>query len=55
MAERLDELRALAPGAAAAGAAGRAGALDEGGVDVVAHALGRLEAALRARTAGARF
>ena len=55
MPERLDELGALAPGVAAAGAAGRAGGLDEDGVAAVAHALGRLEAALRLRTARARF
>jgi hypothetical protein len=52
---RLEELAGLvAPVRAAAGAA-RAGALDEAGRDAVERALARLEAALRARTAGASF
>jgi hypothetical protein len=55
MPARLEELRALGPGVAAAAGAARAGALDEAGRDAVAHALARLEAALRARTASARF
>jgi hypothetical protein len=55
MPARLDELRGLADGVAAAAAAARAGALDEAGRDLVAAALGRLEAALRARTASAAF
>ena len=55
IAERLDELRSLAIGVAAAAAAARAGALDEHGRAQVERALGRLEAALRARTAGAQF
>jgi hypothetical protein len=55
MPERLQELRSLAAGVATAAAAARAGTLDEAGRAVVQHALGRLEAALRARTAGAQF
>jgi hypothetical protein len=55
MPARLDELRGLADGVRAAADAARAGALDESGRDVVAGALGRLEAALRARTASAAF
>jgi hypothetical protein len=55
MAERLDELSGLSDGVAGAAAAARAGTLDEAGRDVVERALGRLEAALRARTAGAAF
>ena len=55
MAARLQELEALAGGVGAAAGAARAGGFDAAGRDVVAHALGRLEAALRARTAGARF
>lgn len=55
MPERLDELRALAPGVAAAAAAARAGTLDGTGEAGVERALARLEAALRARTAGASF
>ena len=55
MPERLDELRSLAAGVAAAAAAARAGTLDEAGRAVVEAALARLEAALRARTAGASF
>jgi hypothetical protein len=55
MAARLDELRGLADGVRRAAEAARAGALDEAGRDAVANALGRLEAALRARTASAPF
>jgi hypothetical protein len=55
MPARLAELRALSPGVAEAASAARAGALDEAGRDVVAGALERLEAALRARTASAPF
>jgi hypothetical protein len=55
MPARLEELAALAPGAAAAAVAARAGGLDESTRAAVAHALGRLEAALRARTASAVF
>jgi hypothetical protein len=55
MAERLDELRELSGGVRDAADAARAGALDEAGRDVVAGALARLEAALRARTARAAF
>lgn len=53
MAERLAELRALAPRVGAAAAAARTGGVVD--VSVVASALGRLEAALRARTAAASF
>jgi hypothetical protein len=53
MPARLDELRELAPVTAAAAASARAGGLDEPTAADVARALGRLEAALRARTAGA--
>jgi hypothetical protein len=52
---RLEELHELAPGVRAAAQAARAGALDKAGRETVAHALGRLEAALRARTAAAPF
>ena len=55
MPERLDELRALAPGVADAAASARAGALEGAATADVAHALARLEAALRARTAHASF
>jgi hypothetical protein len=55
MPARLDELRGLLDGVRAAADAARAGALDEAGRDVVAGALARLEAALRARTASAPF
>ena len=55
MPARLEELLALMPGVAEAAGAARAGSLDEGGRDVVAAALARLEAALRARTASASF
>lgn len=48
---RLHELMALREEAAAVAAAARAGGLDEGQAALVARALGRLEAALRARTA----
>ena len=53
MPARLNELRELAPVAAAAEASARAGGLDEPTAADVARVLGRLEAALRARTAGA--
>ena len=55
MPERLEELRSLVAGVEAAAAAARAGALDEAGRALVERSLGRLEAALRARTAGAQF
>jgi hypothetical protein len=55
MPERLDELGALSDGVAGAAAAARAGTLDDAGREVVAAALGRLEAALRARTSSAQF
>jgi hypothetical protein len=55
MAQRLAELHGLAARAGEAADAARAGTLDEAGRDDVGHALGRLEAALRARTAGAQF
>jgi hypothetical protein len=55
MAERLEELGGLTDAVAAAATAARAGTLDEQGRAVVERALGRLEAALRARTAGASF
>ena len=55
MAGRLAELDSLRPGVAAVAAAARAGGLDAARVGTVAHALERLEAALRARTAGAAF
>jgi hypothetical protein len=55
MPARLDELRELLDGVRAAAAAARAGTLDEAGRDSVGGALARLEAALRARTAGAAF
>ena len=55
MPARLDELAALADEVAPVAAAARAGGLDEPSRAVVERALGRLEAALRARTAGARF
>lgn len=51
LAERLEELRGLREGVAAAAQAALAGALEPAQRDVVAHALGRLEAALRARVA----
>jgi hypothetical protein len=53
--ERLEELRELAPRVRAAAAAARAGGIDDAARTTVAHALSRLEAALRARTAGAAF
>ena len=52
---RLEELRGLLAGVAAAAADARTGSLDEAGRGLVERALGRLEAALRARTAGAQF
>jgi hypothetical protein len=48
---RLDELRDLRPGVAAAAAAALEGGLDDAATAAVAHALDRLEAALRARSA----
>jgi hypothetical protein len=51
LAARLDELGALRDGAAAAADAAREGGLDDDRTAAVAHALARLEAALRARTA----
>ncbi|HZB76328.1 MAG TPA: hypothetical protein VE526_08910 [Solirubrobacteraceae bacterium] len=51
--ERIEELRELAPAAAATAAAARAGGLDEAATAEVGRVLGRLEAALRARTAAA--
>jgi hypothetical protein len=55
MPARLDELGSHASPVAAAAAAARSGVLDEAGVAAVGVALTRLEAALRARTAGAPF
>ena len=55
MPERLEELGALASAVSDAAAVARAGALDQAGREIVDSALGRLEAALRARTAGAAF
>jgi hypothetical protein len=55
MPERLEELGGLAADVAAAAAAARAGTMDVSARSVVERALGRLEAALRARTAGASF
>jgi len=55
MPARLDELAGLAGEVATVAAGARAGGLDEPSCAVVERALGRLEAALRARTAGARF
>jgi hypothetical protein len=55
MAERLDALAGLSAPVADAARAARAGALDSDGRSAVERALGRLEAALRARTAGADF
>ena len=51
LAERLAELAALRETVDDAAAAALAGGLDDTQVDAVGHALGRLEAALRARTA----
>ena len=51
LAERLDELRGLHDGVAAAAAAALAGTLGAGERDATAFALGRIEAALRARAA----
>ena len=53
MPERIEELRALAPRAATGAAAARAGGLDAATTEEVGRMLGRLEAALRARTAAA--
>jgi hypothetical protein len=55
MPARLEELASLAEGVADAAGAARAGTLDEAGRSVVAQALGRVEAALRARTSSAQF
>ena len=55
MPARLEELGGHRESVAAAAAAARTGALDETGVAAVRAALGRLEAALRARTAAASF
>ena len=55
MAERLEELGGFVSPVGAAASSARAGSLDSAGRDVVERALGRLEAALRARTAGADF
>jgi hypothetical protein len=55
MPARLEELEGFADPVAAAAAAARAGALDVEGRAAVERALARLEAALRARTAGASF
>ena len=51
LAPRLDELATLRPGVAAAAAAALRGAPSEADLAAVEHALGRVEAALRARTA----
>ena len=51
LAPRLDELATLRPGVAAAAAAALRGAPSEADLATVEHALGRVEAALRARTA----
>jgi hypothetical protein len=48
---RLDELQGLRPGVEAAAAAALEGGLDDAATACIAHALGRLEAALRARSA----
>jgi hypothetical protein len=48
---RLEELEGLRPGVEAAAAAALEGGLDDGATAAVEHALGRLEAALRARSA----
>ena len=53
MPERIEELRVLAPAAATTATAARAGGLDEPATAEVGRILGRLEAALRARTAAA--
>ena len=55
MPARIDELRELAPRASLMAAMARAGGLDEAATADVARVLGRLEAALRARTARATF
>jgi hypothetical protein len=48
---RIDELRTLRPGVEAAAAAALEGGLDDAAIAAVTHALARLEAALRARSA----
>lgn len=53
MAARLTELEQLSPQVASAARAAREGGLDDGQVERVEAALGRLEAALRARSAAA--
>ena len=53
MATRIDELESLAPGVAAAAAAARQGGVDEAQSALLSEALGRLEAALRARSVAA--
>ena len=55
MPERLEELRSLLSEVALAAEEARSGALEDTGRGVVERTLGRLEAALRARTAGAQF
>ena len=55
MPARLDELAGLADEVTGVAEAARAGGVDETSLAVVGRALGRLEAALRARTAAARF
>jgi hypothetical protein len=49
LARRLDELRGLRDGVAAAAQTALAGPISSAELDVVAHALARIEAALRAR------
>jgi len=51
LADRLDELRALRPGVTAAAQAALAGPVASGELEATAFALGRIEAALRARAA----
>jgi hypothetical protein len=53
MAARLTELEQLSPQVASAARAAREGGLDDGQVERVEASLGRLEAALRARSAAA--
>jgi hypothetical protein len=55
LAERLEELASFVSPVAAAASAARAGTMESSARDGVEQALGRLEAALRARTAGAAF
>jgi hypothetical protein len=55
MPKRLEELSAFVEPVRAAGAGARSGTLDTEGREAVERALARLEAALRARTAGAAF